>query len=377
MNKVLVLFFIVFGRLFLFGANQNVARGFRKMAHEKSLAHYSIAYLRQVADTIVANQFTSGGWSKDQEWHVIPVSKRELLDRKNHRKAMARDGVGSTIDNGATTCELLFLCKVYHLSPDLKYRASAIRAIEYLLNSQYPCGGWPQFWPSRTKETDSIPNYADHITFNDNAIINVMYALLGICERKEPYIFLNIDDVLYRRCQNALDKGIQCILNLQYRIKGKPTVWCQQYDEFTFEPVGARKFERAGLCGNLETIWILDFLMKLPNPDKKIIESVTYAIDWLQANAIKDCKIETYINEEGKKDKRLVVCKGGDLLWARYYDLNTLQPFYSDYYKKIYDYNKMPRNRRLGYLWIDNKPAAVIKRAQIWLKKKLSSKQIY
>jgi hypothetical protein len=41
------------------------------------------------------------------------------------------------------------------------------------------------------------------------------------------------------------------------------------------------------------------------------------------------------------------------------------------------DYNKMPRNRRLGYLWIDNKPAAVIKRAQIWLKKKLSSKQIY
>ena len=370
MNKVLVLFFIVFGRLFLFGANQNVARGFRKMAHEKSLAHYSIAYLRQVADTIVANQFPSGGWSKDQEWHIIPVSKRELLDRKNHRKAMARDGVGSTIDNGATTCELLFLCKVYHLSPDLKYRDSAIRAIEYLLNSQYPCGGWPQFWPSRTKKNDSISFYSDHITFNDKAMINVMKELRLIRDNKVPFSYLNLDDSIRERCNNALRKGIQCILELQVRIDGKPTVWCQQYDEKTMKPANARSFERAGLCGTIETVNILNFLMSIQKPSPEIINSVSYAVDWLKKHSIKGYKIEKFINNDGKWDKKMVKTNSSDELWARFYTLDSQIPFYSDYDRQIhYDFSTISYERRNGYSWHDDKPLEVIRKYPKWKQK--------
>lgn len=350
---------------FVCSANHEGAKEFRLMAHEKSLDHYPISYLRQIADTIVSNQFPSGGWSKDQEWHIVPVSKKEILDRKNHRKAMLRDGVGSTIDNGATTSELLFLCKVYHLSPDLRYRTAAIRAIEYLLNSQYSCGGWPQFWPSRTKDCDR-PFYSDHITFNDKAMINVLKELRSISENKYPYSCLNIDLNTQKRCKIALQKGIQCILDLQVRIDGKPTVWCQQYDELTMKPASARSFESPGLCGTIETVNILIFLMSIPQPSLEIVNSVTFAVDWLKCHSIKGWKVERYKNSEGKLDRRLVKSPNSEL-WARFYTLDTQKPFFSDYDRKIYyDFSKISYERRNGYSWLDDKPLVVIKRFQKW-----------
>ena len=97
--------------------------------------------------------------------------------------------------------------------------------------AQYPNGGWPQFWP-RPK------GYYTHITYNDNAMVNVMELLREVYEKKAPYEY--VPDSICNRARAAFNKGVECILKTQVVLNGKPTVWCAQHDEHTLAPAKAR-----------------------------------------------------------------------------------------------------------------------------------------
>ena len=58
---------------------------------------------QQLADSIVKYQMKSGGWPKNQNW-LQGVDPQEA-------KMWRKTGVGSTIDNGATTSEMDVLAK--------------------------------------------------------------------------------------------------------------------------------------------------------------------------------------------------------------------------------------------------------------------------
>lgn len=79
----------------------------------------------------------------------------------------------STIDNGATTTEIIYLSRLYNATHDETYKEAAIRGLDYLFEAQYENGGWPQFYP-RPK------GYYVQITYNDNAMINVMNLLRDV-----------------------------------------------------------------------------------------------------------------------------------------------------------------------------------------------------
>ncbi len=92
-----------------------------------------------------------------------------------------------------------------------KYKDAALEGIRYLLKAQYPNGGWPQFWP-RPK------GLLSHITYNDNAMVNVMNLLRDVYSRKAPYTY--VPDTLCQRARIAFDKGVECILNTQVKQNG-------------------------------------------------------------------------------------------------------------------------------------------------------------
>ena len=50
-----------------------------------------------------------------------------------------------------------------------------------------------------------------------------------------------------------MEKGIACTLRCQLVVDGCLTAWCQQHDEVTFEPRGARSFEKPSLTA-FETV---------------------------------------------------------------------------------------------------------------------------
>lgn len=70
------------------------------------------------------------------------LSRQELEDVLH-----AKDDVhASTIDNDATSTEIRYLSRIYLATQIGKYKDAALNGILYILNSQYPNGGFPQFF---------------------------------------------------------------------------------------------------------------------------------------------------------------------------------------------------------------------------------------
>lgn len=342
----------------------------KHLIHVMPDAWYATAEAQAAVDSILKYQFPSGGWTKNHSWQLAP-DEREQADRDSILRAIkSKEGIGATIDNGATITEMAFLAKSYAATKKKTVRKAFVCGVEYLLNAQYDNGGWPQFYPHKPNWPPGTPYYSDHITFNDNAIYNVMYLLRELYEDHAPYDQLKLGDDLKARCRKAFDKGIECILNCQIRKNGKLTVWCQQHDEFTLQPAKARAYELPSFTGSHETPHLLKLLMSLPEPSERVIEAVSAAVAWLESHAIKDMRYENFVNKDGKRDRRLVHQFGAPLIWARYYDLDTEEPYVCDR-----DGVKQPAleyigyERRNGYGWYNDDPQNVIDHYPKWLKK--------
>ncbi len=344
---------------------------FHHLAMSNDMTVYDLAKLRMTADTVLAYQFPSGGWPKNHQWQRRDIDGREQAERAKLREAMRSTGIGSTIDNDATSQEIVFLAKMYALTRDSRYLKSFVDGINYIINCQYANGGWPQFWPSRGSGYDHVAPYADHITFNDDAMVNVMKLLRDVAEAKSPFDVPELDGDLRSRSRKSFDKGVQCVLDCQIRKDGKLTVWCQQHDEVTLAPAPARAYELPSFTAHGETVDILMLLMDLPNPSDEVRTSIKAGVEWLEAHALRGVDFEYFTNEDGKRDRRIVQTGDSSIVnWARYYDLETERPFYCDRDGiKRYDFSEVGYERRNGYSWIGDSPLRVIKRYQKWLKK--------
>ena len=253
-----------------------------------------------------------------------------------------------------------WLLPTNHRSWTKPYKDAVLHGLQYLFEAQYENGGWPQFYP-RPK------GYYIHITYNDDAMINVMKLLRDITKKKAPYTFL--PDSIISKAQVALDKGVDCILKTQVKQNGKLTVWCAQHDRETLAPAKARAYELPSLSGQ-ESDDIVLFLMSLSKPSPEVVTCVEAAVEWFKESEIKGLKKEYFTNEEGKKDYRMVPCTDCDPLWARFYELDTNRPFFCDRDGiKKYDISEIGHERRNGYSWYNNGGLKVLKKYEEWKKK--------
>ncbi len=306
----------------------------------------------RIAENVLLYQHTTGGWPKNI---YMPA---ELNPQEKEKAIASQEDINeSTIDNGATITEIRYLARIYRATQDERYKQAAIRGIEYLLNAQYENGGWPQFWP-RSK------GYYTHITYNDNAMVNVMLLLREIYEQKTPYTFL--PQSVVQRARTAFDKGLECILKTQVKQNGKLTVWCAQHDEYTLAPAKARAYELPSLSGQ-ESDDIVMLLMSLPHPSAEVIRSVDGAIEWFKATRIEGLCRESFTDESGRKDYRMIQCTDGEPLWARFYTLDDNRPFFCDRDGvKKYDVSEIGYERRNGYSWYNNAGTKIIRRYEQW-----------
>lgn len=326
---------------------------------ETDPAFFKTAEAQRIGDQMLIYQRVTGGWPKNIDM-AKPMSEAEKAqvkseyDRRND----------STIDNGATTTQMLFLARLWQATGKKQYAKAFCRGVEYLLSGQYENGGWPQFWPV-------MRDYQIHITFNDDAMVNTMNLLREIADQKEPFQGKLTSKKLRQRCSRAFDKGVECILKTQIRdANGNLTVWCQQHDRETFLPANARAFELASYCSQ-ESAAIVKLLMLLPNPDERVKQAVHAAMRWFDEHKIEGKRVEVVRDEKGKKvDTRLVDDAQAGPLWARYYDFENVEPF-------VCDRDGVPRKhledigleRRNGYSWYNDRPADLYKRYAKWCKK--------
>ncbi len=340
------------------GKNKKTERwtSFAKNAKD---AFFTTAEAARIGDNLLFYQHATGGWPKNMQL------QNPLTDSSRKKISELKDGKRyATIDNKATTTEIVYLSRLYNATKDAKYRDAALRGFGYLFEAQYDNGGWPQFYP--------LPKgYYTHITYNDDAMVNVLKLMRDAAKGKAPFTYL--PDSVRAKAKAALDKGVSCILRTQVVQDGRKTVWCAQHDENTLQPANARAYELASLSGQ-ESDDIVLFLMSLSKPSMEIRQCVEDAVAWFKKSKITGMRLERYTNAEGKKDTRLVPCAQDDApcepLWARFYTLEDNRPFFCDRDGvKRYSLSEIGYERRNGYSWYNSDGVDVLKRYETWRQK--------
>lgn len=335
------------------------------MPLDRDASWYASAEARAIADTIVSFQTPAGGWSKNQN----RAGPQRMRGQRYSNNAETMNGgadnfdtprdvhwtfVG-TLDNEATTTEMRFLARVAAQAPGREgaaYRASFIGAVNYLLNAQYPNGGWPQTWP-----LDG--GFHDGVTFNDDAMTNAIDVLDEVARGEGDLAFVPAS--LRARAAAARDRGMPVILAAQIVIDGKRTGWPQQVNALTLEPMSARNYEPPSLASG-ETASLLNFLMRQPNPSPEIRLAVRSGVDWLRSRAIYGL-----VWGENPRDRRAAERPGAGPIWARYYSIETGLPIFGDRDKSIHDdVNDISIERRNGYSWYSSGPQAAIDMYADW-----------
>ncbi len=314
---------------------------------------------RRVGDNVLLYQHNTGGWPKNVQMQNPLTAKERLAveaEKGNENE--------STIDNGATTTELRFLARLYNATRDSRYLDGFNAGTGYLFRSQYANGGWPQFWP-RPK------GYYIHITYNDDAMVNVLRMLDKTARGEEPYAF--VPDSTRAKAREAVSRGVDCILKTQVRQNGRLTVWCAQHDEQTLLPAKARAYELPSLSGG-ESIGIVRFLMSLPDPSPEVRRSIEAAVEWFRTSKIEGKKLERFTNADGKPDLRMADCTAGEPcepLWGRFYTLDSNRPFVCDRDGVVrYDLSEIGYERRNGYSWYNRHGLALLKEYEEWKREK-------
>lgn len=308
-----------------------------------------------IANNLLVFQNEDGGWPKNIDWLTL-VPRDSVVNDLSERYRR------STFDNRNIFPQIAYLSEVYQQSGDVKYRAAAEKGFQYILNTEYPTGGW-RGWD------------ADVITFNDDVMTGIMDLLLDVKTGDERYAWLKPE--MRSELLKAYERGLAAILKCQVDINGQKTAWCQQHDFTSYAPVQGRAYEHPSVTAR-ESCDIILFLMRIEQPDSAVVEAIESAVAWLEAAKITGYRYGNFPIEERPYhettidfDREFVPDSTARPVWARYYDLENGEPFLSlRDGTLVYDLKDISFDRRVGYEWYGFWPEAVLKAYPKWQKQK-------
>jgi PelA/Pel-15E family pectate lyase len=344
-------------------------RAVRSLPLNRPTAWYGESEARCIASNIVSFQTPAGGWSKNLDLTQHPRAPGEAFAPNNESRYLGQvdfdiprdahwDYVG-TFDNDATITEMRFLARAIAAAgtnSSAAYRQAFQHGLDYIFAAQYPNGGWPQVWPLQG-------GYHDAITYNDNAMLNVLALLRDVSATNSEFAF--VSKKYRRRAAGSLQQGIACVLATQINVAGRRTVWCQQHDMLTLQPVSARNYEMPSQAAS-ESADLMAFLMEQPAPGPEMVAAVNAAAAWFEKVKIRD---EAY-QFDAKLGRELVPAPGHGPIWARDYEIGTDRPIFGDRDRSIHDnVNEISKERRNGYSWYNQAPERPLELYAGWEKR--------
>ncbi len=278
------------------------------------------------ASIVLSYQLANGGWGKNIDYNSVSAGNG--------------GSESGTIDNGATITEMVYLAELYKTGGNTSYRDAVRRAANFIVSSQYSTGALPQFYPLKG-------GYADHGTFNDNAMARALTVLDFAANKRAPFDTDVFSDTDRAKFKAAVTKGVDFILKSQWKQNGVLTVWCAQHGANDYLPKPARAYELESLSGS-ESAGVLAFLMTQPQT-AQIQAAVKAGLTWFNSPKT---YLADYTYDSSQAATNPIVPKSGSKMWYRFYDLNTNRGFFSDRDgSKFYDITQMSLERRTGYSW--------------------------
>jgi PelA/Pel-15E family pectate lyase len=228
----------------------------------------------RVAGAIIYAQHPSGGWdyvadfngeASLKDWYATIGKNAWRLEEFQHYYGNA------TFDDAGTAEAAKFLLRLYVEKLDPKYRPALNKAIDFMLDSQYPIGGWPQRFPlMHNHPNKDNGDYSSYITFNDDVaaenidFLLMCYQVLGEARVREPVI-----------------RAMNSFLVTQM---GQPQPgWALQYTR-ELVPAGARSYEPKSLHTptTAENIQQLIKFYRMTG-ETKFLAPIPAALDWLES----------------------------------------------------------------------------------------------
>lgn len=232
---------------------------------------------KKVAGALIWGQHESGGWN-----YIVDFAGDRSL--KKWYKTIGANAWGfeeyyhyygnATMDDFVTAGAAGFLLRIYVEKLDPAFSPALEKAIGFILESQYPLGGWPQRYPLKFDfSKDGLPDYSSFYTFNDNVAINNIYFLINCYKVLGEERFL--DPI--RRAMNFF------LITQQGNPQGG---WGQQYN-MELKVAGARTFEPTAFLpgATYRHAFLLTDFYKLTG-DRKFMARIPDAIEWLDRSRL-------------------------------------------------------------------------------------------
>jgi hypothetical protein len=231
----------------------------------------------------------------------------------------------STFDDDITSDAARFLLRTYLEKFDPRFKPALDKAIDFILESQYPLGGWPQRYPLKYDfSKHGRPDYTSFYTFNDDVIWENIHFLIQCYQTLGEERFLD-----------PINRGMEFYLSSM----DDRGAWGQQLN-MEMQTVGARTYEPDAFlpgttCEN--AMLLLKFYQY--TGDKRFLERVPDAIKWLEETTLPENKIEgsrthpTFIDV--KTNKPIYVHrKGSNSKYGVYFTDENDTDLLSHYYGK-------------------------------------------
>ncbi len=278
-----------------------------------------------VADGLIAAQHPSGGWNYLHDFAGEASVRRwyDTIGKNGWRLEEFHHYYGNaTFDDAGTSEASQFLLRVYVEKRQRKFRAPVMRALSFVLDSQYPSGGWPQRFPFVDAEgLHGQRDYTRDITFNDDvAGENIKFLLM---------VYQTLGD---ERALAAIRKAMDVFIATQ-----QPTPqagWGLQHRVDTLKPIGARTYEPDGYATHT-TAGNLGQMMNFYEwtGEDRFLARVPEALAWLDSVKLREEEVQqrgryypTFIEFETNK-ARINHRRGSNVVNGAYYwDYDVANP---------------------------------------------------
>jgi len=276
----------------------------------------------KAAKALIWGQLAGGGWNyivdfagdrSLKTWYNTIGKNGWRLEEFQHYYGNA------TFDDDVSSDAAKFLLRMYLENLDPQYKPALDKAINFVLESQYPMGGWPQRYPLKYDFSHhGKPDYSSYFTFNDDVVWENVNFLI------QCYLTLGEERFL-----DPIYRGMNFYINTQ---QGAPqSGWGQQYS-IDLKPAGARTYEPNALLPRYTAVHIrlLERFYRFTG-DRKYLAGIPAALDWLEKSRLPENMTEggKYTHpvfvEIGTGKPLFVHRKGSNVVHGYYYVNNSDQ----------------------------------------------------
>ena len=228
----------------------------------------------KAANALIWGQLPSGGWNymidfggdrSLRDWYDTIGRNAWRLEEFQHYWG------NGTFDDAGTAEAAKLLLRLYVEKRDPKFKPALDKAIQFVVESQYPIGAWPQRYPLKSEfARHGKPDYTSYLTFNDDvAAENIDFLIMAYQALGDP------------RLLDPIIRGMNAFLVTQ---QGPPQAgWALQYTP-DLKPSGARTYEPNALVTHTtaRNIELLIQFYRLTG-DTKFLARVPEALEWLKS----------------------------------------------------------------------------------------------